>query len=368
MQSRNPAEAALPWRPVLSSWVAARVAVLAMLAVATVIGLLTPVHSETLLGWDADWYRRIADVGYGGLPPESVRFFPLLPMLVAPLSWLLLGSQSVALLLVANTAAVAYALLLHRVALCEGLSRAVADRVPWVLAFAPAGQVLVMGYTEPLFGVLACVAFLGARDRRWWPAAAAGLLAGALRPTGVVLALPVLVEACRGLRTVPRGELAARVAACAAPATGLGAYLGWCGWRYGDALRPFSVQVTSRLRGGTFVDPLPGIGRALDGAVHLRLAGAGVHVLWAGLALALLVVVARRLPASYTAFTAATLLLGLTARQMTSFERYASSAFPLLLVVASLMPGPPRVRVIMGAAAAVLCAYALLTFLHRYVP
>jgi hypothetical protein len=39
-----------------------------------------------LLGWDANWYRRIAEIGYGGAGRTSVRFFPLYPLLTRALS------------------------------------------------------------------------------------------------------------------------------------------------------------------------------------------------------------------------------------------------------------------------------------------
>ena len=48
----------------------------------------------------------------------------------------------------------------------------------------------------------------------------------------------------------------------------------------------------------------------------------------------LLVVLIRRLPASYSLYGAATLLLGLSAHNLDSFERYCWSTFPFLLALA----------------------------------
>ena len=63
-----------------------------------------------------------------------------------------------------------------------------------------------------------------------------------------------------------------------------------------------------------------------------------------------------------------TLVLALTAAGMSSFERYAGSAVPLLVAVALLTSERARQRVTLGVAPVVLCACAVQAFLHRYVP
>ncbi len=374
----------LPWRPVLLSFLVSRAVVLAALGLAQLLHRHDgDLRTEGLLGWDADWYDRIATSGYTGLPPEALRFFPLLPLLARLLAPLLLGSAGAALLLLSNAAALVFALLLHRLVLREGLGRRVADAAVWVAALGPASFVLVMGYTEPLYAALVCGLLLAVRDRRWAVVAAVGLLAGLLRPPGVLLALVVVVEALRGAVRASWRERAARLVAVAAPVLGLATYLLYARARFGDALLPFRAQTRPDLRGGTFVDPAPGVARALRGLLHGELAGAGLHVLWAVLALGLLVVVARRLPLSHLVLAATTVLLAATARDMTSFERYAGGAVPLLvaaaLVVVSITRARPATRrsalpsglvrsTTIGTGAAVLAAYSTFAFLHLYVP
>lgn len=360
---------ALPWRPVLLSWLLARVVVLLALGLAQLLHLHDgDLRTEGLLGWDARWYHLIAAQGYDPLSPEALRFFPLLPLLARRLAPLLLGSEGAALLVLANAGAIGFGLLLHRLVVREGLGSAVADRAVWAAAFAPAAFVQVMGYTEPIYGALVCALLLAARSRRWAVVALVGLLAATLRPPGVVLALVVLVEAARGLRTAGPRELAARAVAVAAPVVGLASYLLWVGARYGDALLPFRVQAEPDLRGGAFIDPLPGVVGAARGLLTGHLAGSGLHVLWAAVAVGLLVVVQRRLPPSYAVLGGLTVLLGLTARSMTSFERYAGSAVPLL-IAAAIVTGSPRIRsVTLVLAPVLLAAYASMAFLHLYVP
>ena len=211
--------------------------------------------------------------------------------------------------------------------------------------------------------------FLAARDRRWLVVAGLGLLAGAARPTGLLLALPVLIEALRGLRGAPLTDLARRAGAVLAPAVGLGSYLGWVGWRYGYPMLPFRLQAEDRLRGCTFVNPLPDLWQvARDAVLHDGPITILVHLPVLALALGLLVVVARRLPASYVAFAICTLALAVTAKRLTSFERYTSSAIPLLLAAAIVVSSPTRAKASLAVAGVAVAGYSLLAFTNLLVP
>ena len=358
----------LPWRPVLASVLVARVLVLlGMLLTRAVTG---PVRRDNLLGWDAEWYARIAFAGYRDLPTEGRRFFPLLPLVARALGMPLGGHPDIALLLLTNGAAIAFALLAHQVCLEAGFGRSTADVVPWLVALTPAAFVLVMGYTESLFGVLTCLVLLFLGRQRWWAVAACGLLAGALRPTGIVLALPVLVEALRGLPGLPRKDALVRFAAVVAPGAGLAAYLGWCWYRFGDPLAPLSTQADPGLRGALLFNPLHSITGAWNGVLDgsVRQAAPGLHIGWAAVALWLLWAGRRLLPASWTVFAATILLLALTARGFSSFERYAASALPLLVVGAVKLNTPRRRGIAVAVGGALLLAYSFTAFLHAYIP
>jgi hypothetical protein len=358
----------LPWRPVLVSFVAARLLIsLGYIASHLVTG---SVRRADLLGWDAAWYLDIAQHGYSGIAVEARRFFPVLPILARGLAVPLGGDPGAALLLQANVAAIVYALMVHRVALSAGFPRSVADRLPWVLALAPAGFVLMMGYAEGLFGILVCTVLLATRSRRWWLVAVAGVVAGALRPTGIVLTVPILIEALRGVRAAGPAERAGRLAAVAAPAAGMACYLLWC-WRvFGDPLAPLTAQTVPDLRGGLTVNPvatvLHGLTSLFSGDV--REAAPLVHLIWVVIAVGLLVVTRHRLPVSWWAFAAATVLLGMTARNFNSFERYAASAVPLLIAAAWTLERPRLRAVSRIAAPVVLAGYSFTAFLHAYIP
>ena len=322
---------------------------------------------QGLFSWDASWYRAIAEDGYGGLPKEALRFFPLVPIAARGLGTVLLGHDGLALLLIANVSALLFGALLHRLTLTETGDADAAVRAAWFAALFPAAMTFVMGYADATALALAVGVFLALRSDRWVVAGALGLAAGATRPLGVLLALPALIEALRHRHGVSVGGWVRRAAAVVGPPLGLVAFLAWVGATRDDPWLPFSVQKRASLR-GDFVDP---VSRVVDAARDLAGGdrfGSGLHLVWAVVFLALLVVVARRLPASYTAYTAVTLVVGLSAENLDSFERYALGAFPLLMGLALVTGRRTVERSVLVLAAGGLVGYAVLAFFGVSVP
>jgi len=272
-----------------------------------------------------------------------------------------------ALVVVANACALVAVVLVAVLARRESADDGVGRRAAWLLCLAPAAFTQVMGYAEGTLLALAIATMLALRARSWWWAAAFGLGAALARPVGVLLVVPAACEAARAWRSVPRAQRLARSAGVAGPALGLGAFLGFVGWRYGDALAPLRVQQGSTLRGGVS-DPLRTL--AHDGSllVHGHHLGTALHLPWALVAVALAVVAFRRWPVSYGAFAAALLAVALTASNLDGFERYALSAFPLVLAGATLTSGERVMRVVLALSAVGLVGYALLAFANLYVP
>lgn len=354
----------------LIAWVTARVAVAVALAYSRFLVDHTGAVAASgappvgLLGWDAAWYRRILEHGYDALPGEALRFFPLLPVVAAPLR--LFTGAGVALLVVSNLAALGAGVALHRLVRIETSDSRLADRTAWLFALFPAAFVFVMGYAESLLVLASIVAFLGLRTKRFGLAVAAGFAAGLARPLGVLLVLPALVEVARHWPRSGR-ERAARLAAVVSPVVGLATYLVWVEARFGDALRPLSEQ-QSVLRRGPLVDPITRLVRAGEQLLRGDDLSAGLHLPWALLFVGLIVVVARRLPVSYAVFSAATVLVALSASNLDSLERYGLSAFPLVIGLASLARAPWLERALLSVSAAGLVLYASLAFLGVYVP
>jgi Gpi18-like mannosyltransferase len=322
---------------------------------------------QGLFAWDAAYYRAIAEHGYGDLPNAALRFFPLVPLMSRALGFAFLGNEAVALIVIANLSALVFAALLHRLALIETGDALLARRAAWYAALFPAASTLVLGYADATALALAVGMFLALRSRRFVTAGVLGYFAALARPLGVLLVVPALVEAARELRGQPAGAWVRRIAAVAGPPLGLFTFLAWVDHSRGDAFLPFSVQKRESLR-GDFVDPVSRLVDAFSDLVHGDRFGSGLHFVWAIVFLALLVVVWRRLPGSYTAFTGVTLLVALSAENLDSFERYALGAFPLLLALAIVTRRDVVERAVLTLAAGALVGYSVLAFFGVSVP
>ena len=342
-------------RPALRAWLVSRAAVLALMALTTWLQVRhgygrSPVRPDGtgLFAWDGAWYREIAEHGYAR--DDALRFFPLFPVL-AP--------HGVALVVLANLSALAYAEGLARLTAFELGARA-GDRVPWLALVNPAAFVLVLAYAEAPAAALAVWCLYLARRGLWTRAAPLAFAAGLTRPTGLLLALPLAIE---GLRAP---SVRRAVAVVAAPA-GCAAYLAWCAVARGDALAPFRVQQDPTLRGGVLSPPWAALARAWRALLELGPWNLALRLVWIPVFLALLVLVARRLPASYPAYSAVLLLVALGTPRLASFERYALTAFPLLMAAATLRSrlGWVALRVSFAVGFAL---YAILAFGNRYVP
>ena len=186
------------------------------------------------------------------------------------------------------------------------------------------------------------------------------LLAGLTRPIGALLVIPVAIEAWR------QRKVAAFVAACA-PAIGAFGYLVWATRRSREFLYPVRVQEDASRRGG-WVDPV----RALAHNTHELFRGdhlsAGVHVVSAIVFIALLVVLARRWPLSYTLYAASVLFVALSSRNLDSLERYALSAVPFLFAAAEVVNTEERQFVVYTLAVAGLIGASILVFTGLVVP
>ena len=300
--------------------------------------------------WDGAWYRSIAEHGYAGqLHPHGERFFPLFPLLGRWLGTAMGGHPGLALLVIANLAALGFgigvALLTDR-----ELGRRAAIPATWLTLLAPGGVVLAIAYAEALAGLLAVGYLLGVRGRGravWW-AVPVGVLAGLARPTGFLLALVPLVELwVRRRETGWTGRLPL-LGAVAAPVAGAGLYCLWTASVDGKLFLPFTAQSAPGLRGGVLSDPVHGLFQAPNHSgmpVALRVAVVVVAV-------ALLVVTWLRLPASLAAWATLLLVAAVTSAQGTSLPRYLSADFPLLMALATVVVARLRSATVTVASAA----------------
>ena len=320
-----------------------------------------------LLGWDAAWYRDIAHSGYNGVAKVGLRFFPLFPLVSRVVSWVPGVSSGLAVVLVANVSALVVGVLVYELARREGREPALARRAVWIVYLAPSAFVLVMGYAEATFMIATIAALLALRSRHWWIAAVAGVLAGLTRPVGVLLVVPAVFEVWRRRGVAGRREYVSLAGAVIGPALGTGAYLAWARHRTGQLLYPLTVQQVSASRGG-WIDPFRALWRAARLAERGGHLSAGIHVVTAAVLVALIVVLWRRWPASFTAYAAAVVIVALSARNLDSLERYSLSTVPLVLAAAELTGGGTRERAVFVALGALLVACSILAFSGLLVP
>src|SRR5918995_114821 len=203
---------------------------------------LTHSVAEPLLAplarWDAVWYLRIADSGYGDSAPRAA-FFPLYPLLVRAMATPF-GASDGALLVAAYALSLAAFLgalfLLHRLAELE-LGRRLARPTLLLLAVFPAAVYFGAPYSESLFLLLGVGAFYAARTGRWaWAGACAGL-ASATRSAGLLLLIPLAMLWWTSRPRRPRDA-----AWLALAPLGIAAYAAWLGLVEGEALRFLDVQ------------------------------------------------------------------------------------------------------------------------------
>ena len=326
-------------RATLPAWLLAHVVVLTVAWQINHGNLFSPLYV-----WDTHWYLVEAsgmahggsvftdDTGVGGL----AHFFPLTSLCVAALTIVTRLPVGFVLFVFCWAFAWLFGALVYMIAARETGDRVTASRAAWLSQLAPGAFALILGYTEPLAGVLAALYFLAIRRQRTGWAFAVGLLAGVSRPTGIVLALPGFIEAIRAAHKAgwtPRA-IGAGLAQSAAPVLGLFGYLAYCQWHFGDWVLPYSQQVSSGNRGAVTQNPFETIQSLLDshseGILITSLACAAIGIF-------ALIACGGLLPASFTAWSAVMLVLGVTSPLFTSEPRYLAAIIPLLIALPDLM-------------------------------
>ncbi|MEX1046494.1 MAG: mannosyltransferase family protein [Actinomycetota bacterium] len=317
---------------------------------------------------DALWFLRIATIGYGEAD-GSAAFFPLYPMLIRGLSFVIGGHELAAALLISNLSFLGGLCVLFFLTTSE-LSESAARRTVVYLAVFPTAFFFFAPYSESLFLFLAVTAFWAARRSKWPLAALAGALAGATRGVGVFIAVALALEALTQSRE-KRGGLPGKLAWSAAAGLGTVAYLAFQRMLSGDWLAPLTQQGTWQREE---MLPWVTIGRATREAFTLiSQPGGGVFLIdWLVVAPVLVAAVYAlfRFRPAYSFYTWASLLVPLTLvfepRPFLSMPRFALPLFPVFWSFAAWTE-KRRVshQVVLGVSAAGLCLLTLL-FVNWY--
>ena len=319
---------------------------------------------------DALWYLRIAADGYR-VDDGSAAFFPLYPLLVRGVAGLAGDAWLLGAYVVSNVALVVALTVLFRLTEHEADERR-ARRTVLYLALFPTSLFLFAPYTESLFLALTVGCLYAARRQAWLLAGVLGALASATRSAGLLLALPLAVEALLQLRETsgPRRprllDVAAGLLAAASVPVGTAAYLlFWA--RVGDWQRPLEVQGSTwnRERSWPWETLQAGV---REGTRYLGQYSGGYHSVDLVLVLAALAAatwVALRVRATYAVWCWASLLLPLSlafdGRPFLSMPRFVVVVFPLFWALAALAE---RWRVHDAVVAASACGLGLLSVLY----
>lgn len=314
-----------------------------------------------LLIWDAGWFINVATQGYPdgySYDEDGVRvgngfaFFPLFPLLIRCVSALGVPPGN-ASLMVAAAAGLAAGVGVYLLGVSLWTRRA--GYVLTVLVCAqPMAVVMIMGYSEPLFVALVTGGLLAAHRRVWWAAGVFGVAAALTRPTGMALALALVVAAFLAWRTSSRGERVRAVTAAGAALLAGPLFLAWVGWRVGEWEAWFEVQAAGW--GSTF-----DFGRSVGVFVNNTLR-AGTGMVEAATAWLIIGAVVGCAVAAYRRVWPPLLVYGLISLVLVVGQAGYWHSKPRLLVPVLLLAGAPvaaaLARVKAGTAAIVLGAWS----------
>jgi hypothetical protein len=217
------------------------------------------------------------------------------------------------------------------------LDQPAARRAAWYMLAFPTSLFLSAGYSESLFLMLTLGAILACRTDHWLTAGVAGAFAALSRPVGVVVAIPLLVEAFLewrqgGLPTIR--SMWRPAVAIVLPGLALLGWMAYLGMRLHDPLAFLHAQDGWDRQVGL---PWDTIIRFFQGRLTLA---TGFHSL-TDLAFTIVGVVGavlawRWLRPSYALYFTVMLLVPIATGSLVSMPRFVIVMFPLYLVMAIL--------------------------------
>lgn len=168
--------------------------------------------AEMWMRWDANWYREIIRHGYRYYPgvQSSVAYFPAYPLAVASIAWAFPGVPAAAIT-VTVLSGLGAAVLFHRWC-SERMSPAAATTALLVLLVYPYAWYLYGAvYSDAFFLMLVLAAFVLVERERYWMAGLVGLVVTASRPTGIAVAIGLVLVVLERANQAPLQRVLAGV-------------------------------------------------------------------------------------------------------------------------------------------------------------
>jgi hypothetical protein len=295
---------------------------------------LTPAALLVWVRWDAPHYLHVATTGYVGHGPNSlwIVFFPLYPMLVGALAWVI-GNVTVSGLAVSLVASVVAAWFLYKLVALDATPDEARRAVILLFAF-PTAYFMSAPYSEAVFIATIVVSIYAARRDKWGWAALAGVAATASRLTGLAVVPALFVEAMR----YTGAERRKRLAAVACAPLGFVAYLAINQSIFGNPLQFMKVE----RRPPWYQKAVPPWHPVVE-AVHVLATHRHAWAQWSYMpsrlaafvfAVAILAWGWRRLRPSDHAFAWPALALSLGGARLISLPRYVLGIYPIFIVLA----------------------------------
>jgi len=314
--------------------------------ISTSVLLLSAVHrhlpifsSHSVLAYDdSAFYISAAIHGYAPHVDVTVKnttgFFPALPAAIrivhvlTGLPWTITGVAIDSVLEVA--AVIAVAAVTRQV-----LDHRSAERGVVLLALFPGAYIFTQVYSEPLF-LFAAACCLFALHRRWWiVAGVAASLAGATRPTGIILALCCAWVALQEIRA--RREWRSLIAPILAP-TGFITFLVFLWIRTGEALTYVHTQDDAFNQRPTLTAIPEQIRNAVMGTPHRDIAYPVLLTLGI-VGTVLLIKLRPRVPAVWIIYSIGGILVNLPSAHVGFRPRFALLTFPLITGLGARLKG-----------------------------
>ncbi|MSR85022.1 hypothetical protein EXS71_01105 [Candidatus Uhrbacteria bacterium] len=287
--------------------------------------------------WDTGWYLQIAKHGYsaelgkswGIVGQANYAFFPLYPMLMRGVGWLI-GDPFIAGIILSNLFLLLACWFLYKLVHVDQDEETASRAVKYLILF-PTAFIFSGVFTESLFVFLLIACFYFAKRQRWWLVGLFGFFLALTRSLGVLAILPLLIVYLQSI-TWQIKKIYLNVLWLLLIPAGLGFFIYYNYRLTGDALAFAHIQTAW---GRTLVNPFTLL-------MHNLLSGDIVALFSANfslLTILFLTVFYRKIGFAYWLLGMYSIFVPLSTG-LQSMPRYVLIIFPLFILLAKLTQRP----------------------------